>query len=38
MYCPVQEAAHPDSCSIAHLVRDGILTEEQGRRISWYLH
>ncbi|MFY9116563.1 MAG: helix-hairpin-helix domain-containing protein [Bacteroidales bacterium] len=33
-----REAAHPDSCSIAHLVRDGILTEEQGRRISWYLH
>lgn len=33
-----REVSHPDSCSIHHLVEHGILTKEQARRISWYLH
>lgn len=33
-----REVSHPDSCSIHHLLQHGILTKEQARRISWYLH
>ncbi|NLA15569.1 MAG: helix-hairpin-helix domain-containing protein [Bacteroidales bacterium] len=33
-----RESIGPDSCSLEHLVRDGILSTEQARKIGWYLH
>ena len=32
-----RDTADPDSCSVEHLVRHGILTQEQGQKIGWYL-
>ena len=32
-----RDTADPDSCSVEHLMRHGILTQEQGQKIGWYL-